>query len=135
LVRTVFVDPLPDSLFSCAFELTCLIVFLSLCFWCFLNSQFPYFSAKKRAYMEGGSFRYSSRTTFFLKVEREDRIKVLRNLSLFLLPSCMTVVMDARKGILPLLLKQLKDIFPVWNTSGRDVPKTSDLYHKSNILA
>jgi hypothetical protein len=85
--------------------------------------------------MEGGSFRYSSRTTFFLKVEREDRIKVLRNLSLFLLPSCMTVVMDARKGILPLLLKQLKDIFPVWNTSGRDVPKTSDLYHKSNILA
>jgi len=55
--------------------------------------------------MKGGGFRYSLRTTFFLKVEREDMIKVLRNLSLFLLSSCMTVVMDARKGISPLLLK------------------------------
>jgi len=44
-------------------------------------------------------------------------IMVLRNLSLFLLSSCMTVVMDARKGISPLLLKLLQDIFHVRNTS------------------
>lgn len=93
-------------LFSSTPSLPICFPLLLFLIWCLLNLFCVCFSGEKQTKLENTKgFKYSSGSTFYLKVEKENKLMKLQKLRHFLVPSCLHLVMDRFEGKTSILEK------------------------------